>query len=270
MNRPQIVVIAALAIFLGTARSSLAAKIAVFGDNSIDNFLNARSGISATLVTDKNLANPGFLDSFDAFIYTRNASSFGAGLSAAAAANVKSFVTGNVILFMTDLADKIGPKATDREDALANKALLNAVSFATQNGKGFIGEFGGAGMALSNNTSGYFGGQALGLLPGTFTGFNYSPIRTSNILQPNHPVTAGLPNPWSITSGQDFLVGSVDIPPEFVVAVGANSYPTIAATSPVANLPVPNSPQSVPEPTTGLGLLAIGAFGVGSILKRLI
>ena len=87
---------------------------------------------------------------------------------------------------MTDLADKIGATAVDGEDPLANLALLNAVNFVTQNGKGYIGEFNGAGLALSNNTSGSFNGQALGLVPGTFESLGFSVTEPFDILQTTH------------------------------------------------------------------------------------
>jgi hypothetical protein len=240
-------------------------KIAIFGDNSIDDFLNTQPGFSATVVTDANLATPGFLDAFDVFLYTRDDASFGTGLSAAAAANVKSFVTGNVVLFLTDLADRIGPNAPEfpGEDLLADKALLNGVTFAAQNGKGYVGEFNGAGLALSSNTSGFFDGQALGLVPGTFTSLGFNPTQPFDIIQTDNPVVAGLPNPWTSTGAQDFLAGSTGIPSQFIVAVGpaggSNQFPTIVATM---------ATQSVPESSSVLGVLSVGAIGAGSVFKR--
>ena len=44
------------------------------------------------LVTDAQFANPGFLDDFDAFVYTRNGFGLGQSLSPATAATVKAYV----------------------------------------------------------------------------------------------------------------------------------------------------------------------------------
>ncbi|MEM8839293.1 MAG: hypothetical protein AAGE89_14455, partial [Pseudomonadota bacterium] len=55
---------------------SQAATFAVFGDNEIDDFINGISGFTATLVSDAELATDGFLDSFDAFVYTRDGFTF--------------------------------------------------------------------------------------------------------------------------------------------------------------------------------------------------
>ena len=59
---------------------------------------------SATLVTDAQLWIAGFLNNYDAFYYTRNGTSLGQSLSAAAVANVSSYVgaRGNVVLMNWD------------------------------------------------------------------------------------------------------------------------------------------------------------------------
>ncbi|NWF57825.1 MAG: PEP-CTERM sorting domain-containing protein [Fischerella sp.] len=160
---------------------------------------------------------------------------------------------------MTDLADKIGAGAPQGEDPLANKALLNSLSFATKNGKGFIGEFNGAGFALSQNTSG-FSGQSLELVPGTFTGLGNNITQPFNIVQSTHPVTAGLPNPWTSSGGQDFLASSTGVPSELIVAKGpagaADQFPTIVA----------SRSEPVPEPLTMSGTAL--AAGMGWLMKR--
>ena len=53
-----------------------ATQVAEFGDNQIDDLL-AGNGMDVTIVTDAQLATPGFLDAFDVFVYTRNGSSTG-------------------------------------------------------------------------------------------------------------------------------------------------------------------------------------------------
>jgi hypothetical protein len=270
MYRSGIALVSVLSVVFGTAQSSFAASIAVFGDNSISSFINTQPGLSATVVSDAQLATSGFLNSFDAFVYTRDQASFGTGLSVDAVANVKSFVTGNKVLFLTDLADKIGPNAPEGEDLNANKALLNAVSFATTNGKGYIGEYNGAGIALTENVSGYFGGQTLGLVPGTFTQLGGFVTQPFDIVQPSHPVVADLPNPFPSTGGQDFLAKS-DIPDQYVIAVGPAGgflkYPTIAASDESQQYPaIPPSPvvppSDVPEPLTLGGTVVAAAMGL--------
>jgi hypothetical protein len=191
------------------AHSAMAAKIAVFGDNSIDNYL-ASQGHTVYLIKDmafleKPLNEAGSLNDYDVFIYTRDWNTYGKKLSPGAAANVQAFVAGNVVLFMSDMADMIDnpehPAQAIDPEHLAEKALLNAVNFVSLGGKGYIGEFNGAASALTNNNSGdpRYGGLALGLMPGTFTGWNlYNKASESDILQPSHPVVAGLPNPWNL------------------------------------------------------------------------
>ena len=173
-----------LVFSLSSAQPAIAAKIAVFGDNSIDNFL-ASQGHKVFLVDmtllEKPLNEQGSLNDYDIFIYTRNFSTPGAALSPAAASNVRDFFTqsvipGNIVLFMTDLADLIDtaehPAQAIDKDHYAEKALLNAVNFVSLGGKGYIGELNGAALALTNNNSGEYGNLALGLMPGTFTGWN--------------------------------------------------------------------------------------------------
>lgn len=133
-------------------------SVAVFGDNQTDEFLNSLPGVTATVVTDAQLSTPGFLDSFDAFYYTRDGASFGVSLSPAAAANVQAFVDGNVVLFNADAADPLG------SDPDIDQMTANAVEFATSTGHGYIGEFNGAAAALTANSDGL---EPLGLVSGT-------------------------------------------------------------------------------------------------------
>src|SRR4051812_34333357 len=80
-----------LTVALAVPSAASASRVAVFGDNAIDNALTA-AGHTVTLVTDAQLATPGFLDGFDAFVYTRDGFSLGQTLSQAAADNVKGSV----------------------------------------------------------------------------------------------------------------------------------------------------------------------------------
>src|SRR6476619_7395162 len=99
----------ALALLLGSTGSARAGMIAVFGNNNTDEYLTSQ-GFTTVLVTGAQLSTAGFLDGFDAFLYTRDGSSFGTGLSAAAAANVRAYVgsVGNVVLLNGDFADGVG------------------------------------------------------------------------------------------------------------------------------------------------------------------
>jgi hypothetical protein len=149
--------LAASALTLALASPASAANLVVFGNNAIGS-LYVGGGNTVTVASDAQIATAGFLSSFDAFVYTRDGSDFGTGLSAAAAANVMSFVTGNFVLFNGDFADGIG---SANENALFN----NALSFVLGgSGKGYIGEFNGAVAALAGNGNGF---TPLGLTAGT-------------------------------------------------------------------------------------------------------
>jgi len=50
---------------------TLLTAVAVLGNNQIDDTL-AAAGFQVSLVTDAQVATPGFLDGFDAFVYTRD------------------------------------------------------------------------------------------------------------------------------------------------------------------------------------------------------
>lgn len=142
MQKAYIVLLVAVLLPL----ASWAGNIAVFGDNATDDFL-AGLGHSVTLVSDSQLATPGFLNSFDLFYMTRNGFSYGTGLSAAAAANVYSWVLGaRFVLLNADFADGIG-------DATINQLTANAVNWVLAGGsRGYVGEFNGSVSALTSNS----------------------------------------------------------------------------------------------------------------------
>src|SRR3954466_1786670 len=102
-----------LTVALAVPSSASASRVAVFGDNTIDNALTA-AGHTVTLVSDAQLATPGFLNGFDVFVYTRDGFSLGASLSAGAAANVRAFVRRSVLL-NGDFADAVPGDAEVRE-----------------------------------------------------------------------------------------------------------------------------------------------------------
>ena len=114
---------------------------------------------------------------------------------------------------------------------------------------------------MSSNTSGKYGGLALGLVQGTFTGLkydpdpNYHPLSNSlvDIVSTTHPVVAGLQSPWDLMGGLEYIFTSQLSDPAYLVANwtegpgGAGQYPAIIATP---------APLGVPEPASFFFLLA--------------
>lgn len=126
-------------------------KIAVFGNNAIDDYLN-NAGFTATLVTDADLSTAGFLDAYDAFFYTRDgADTPGPSLSAAAAANVQAFVgsSGRGVLLNGDFADTLLGGSPDTE---IQQLISNATTWAASTHHGYIGEYTGAVSGLTTNS----------------------------------------------------------------------------------------------------------------------
>lgn len=209
--------ITALAGLFALSNPVFAANIAVFGDNSIEDFLNS-NGHTATIVSDANLATDGFLDTYDIFVYTRNGSSFGTSLSAAAASNVAAFVEGNVTLFTSDLADN-GFGDTNKATL-----MLNAVNWSGQ--KGYIGEFTGSCAAMSSNNQSL---EPLGLLEGECnqlsSGLGGDPM---DIILNDHPVVAGIPDPVNLGGAHEFFA-LVAADQQLIVAVNSATNPSIVA-----------------------------------------
>lgn len=241
---PRTVVSAAAAALASAAMLSpaSAATIAVFGDNNVDNFLSGL-GHTVSLVSDAQLATAGFLNGFDLFVYTRNGASFGTTLSAAAAANVSAFVTGNVVLFASDLADTTGVG-----DAVSDTLWTNAASWASN--KGFIGEFTGACAAMTSNGAGL---AALGLISGNCASLGSSSGDPVDVLLNSHPVMAGVPDPFNTPGGTDFYASLSGVAGGSVLALGANNLPTVVAQA------------AIPQPG-GIALLLAG--GIAGLVAR--
>ena len=117
-------------------------------------------------------------------------------------------------------------------------------------------------MALTTNNSGDYGGLALGLMPGTFTGWTALSSPSSDLIQPSHPVVAGFDNPWDLMGGQEFIFPATQVDSKYVVAMGpsglSEKFPTI-----IASLP----PVGVMEPASFFSLLG-GLAGLASVSRR--
>lgn len=242
--------ISALAVVI--AAPADAASLAVFGQNAIGTLYT--TGNTVTYVTDAQLATAGFLNSFDAFVHTRDGFSFGTSLSAAAAANVKSFVTGNVVLFAGDFADDIGTTNTDR---LFNNALSYVLGGS---GKGYIGEFNGALSAYASNGNNY---QAIGLISGAAGTLGFGQGGSSGSIQITaagqaSPVTTGVSFPYN-PGMVEYGFNQSGYNPNAVLAQFDNGTPAILAAS-IGSIGV------VPEPATW-GMMVLGFGAIGGMLR---
>ena len=121
--------------------SSLAADVAVLGNNSTDKVLTA-AGHNVTLVTDAEVATPGFLDGFDVFFFTRGGGSSNATLSGGGGA-ARAF-TRRAVLLNGDFADAVTGDAEVRDCSQQRRVGGRA-------GHGYVGEFVGAFAGLTAN-----------------------------------------------------------------------------------------------------------------------
>lgn len=250
------VMISAALLLNGTAAS--AANLAVFGENNIGSLYSSAAGgsHSVTYVSDAQLATAGFLDSFDVFIYTRNGTSFGQGLSVTAAANVKSYVTGNVVLFNGDFQDDIG---------VANTNLLfnNALDFILGgSGKGYLGEYRGAFAAYASNDD---GNNPIGLVNGHSGPSGYA--QGGSNLDVNltsygaaHSITASVVFPYD-PAAVEYGAALSGENPTAVLARFANGNAAIIASG-VDQISAP-----VPEADT-YAMLLVGLGLLGAVTRR--
>lgn len=262
--RTTVGVLAALAsLVFGASTAHAQLQIAVFGNNQTDEFINSLTGYSATLVSDAQLATPGFLSTFSAFYYTRTgaASTEAVSLSAQAAANVISFVgtVGTVVLLNADFADAL-PGASDffpTGDPVVNQLTANAVGFAAASGRGFVGEYSGAIAALTNNANFL---TPLNLIPGIAgpLGFEQggsfgSIVATS--AGAGHPVLAGVGLPYN-PPDVEFGATLTGVPSNLVVATFDNGNPAVIVRAGV-----------IPEPST-VTLFGTGLIGLVGYVRR--
>ena len=243
--------IASRALFASAALATpaSAANLAVFGQNNIGSLYSASHTVS--YVTDAQLSTAGFLNSadFDAFVFTRNGFSFGDGLSVAAAANVKSYVTGNVVLFNGDFQDDIGAAQTNQ---LFNQALTYVL---TNPGGGYIGEYIGSFSAFASNDDGR---NPIGLINGNsgVSGYQQGGSSGDVVVTPAglvSPVTAGVAFPYN-PGAVEFSATVTNVNPAQVLAIFDNGNPAIIAgeVTTLTDLPEPGSMALV---LAGLGLL---------------
>lgn len=232
-TRVTMVLVLALAAVLASADAARAQAIAVIGDNAIDNFIAGLPGKTATLVTDSQLATPGFLNSFAALVMTRNGFSFGSGLSSAAAANVAAYVgsTGRVVLLNADFADDVGTVFT-------NTLITNAVNFAAASGRGFVGEFNGAVSGLTSNSNGF---NPIGLVSGSAGPLGFGQGGSSGSINltaagTGHPVTAGLSLPFN-PPAVEFGAAVTGVDASLILATFDGGNPAIIASAGVAGCP---------------------------------
>lgn len=247
------IVLLAAAVLAVNATAASAADLAIFGNNNIGT-LYSGAGHNVTYVSDAQLATAGFLDSFDAFIYTRDGYSFGSGLSVDAAANVKSYVTGNVVLFNGDFQDDIG---------VANTNLLfsNALAFVLGGaGKGYLGEYRGAFAAYASNDD---GNNPIGLINGhsgvsgyAEGGSNLDINRTS--YGDVHSITAGVTFPYDPAAVEYGAQLSGENPAVVLARFANGNAAIIAGGIDQISAPVPEA-DTYAMLLVGLGLLGVVA-----------
>lgn len=247
----------AAASLLASASAASAATLAVFGANPIG-ARYASLGNTVTYVTNAQLSNAGFLSAFDAFVYTRDGSSFGTSLSAAAAANVSNFVTGNIVLFNGDFADDIG-------NANTNRLFDNALSYVLGGGGGgYIGEYTGSFAAFSSNLSGL---APIGLVAGSSGPSGQGQGGANGNVQVTaagvgSPLISGVALPYN-PGAVEFSATASGVNPARVVLAFDNGNPALIASGRAS------ISSAVPEPATwAMMLVGFGAIGYSSRRRR--
>src|SRR4051794_28484875 len=211
----------ALAALLLMPACSLAANVAVLGNNQTDEVL-AAGGNTVTLVTDAQVATPGFLDGFDVFVFTRNGIAFNPVLSAGAAAHVRAF-TKRAVLLNGDFADGLD---SDQE---IKDLYLSSVRWAGEHGGGYVGELEGATAGLSSNADGQ---PALNFLAGAATASSFGGLSSTIVETPagqDSPVLDGVTFPHSSTD-VNFAAGITGASsPQVLARYQSNNNPAILA-----------------------------------------
>jgi hypothetical protein len=190
------------------------------------------------------------------FVYTRNGFSFGTTLSAAAAANVKSFVTGNAVLLNGDFQDDIG---TANTNLLFTQILSYILSGS---GKGYLGEFTGSVAAFSSNSNGL---APISLVAGSAgpLGFGQGGSDGDVLLTAAgavSPVLTGVTFPYN-PDAVEFGSTVTGVNPARVLARFTNGNPAIVASG------IDDISVQVSEPAT-LALLGAGLIGLAAVRRR--
>jgi hypothetical protein len=245
------------------------------GGNGILTSLDSAFGVGDyTLVTTAQLETPGFLDAFKTVVVSRFDSSFGSSLSAAAAANIATYVgsgatEGGVAVFTNDAADNfLGATTGDVFDSNLNQLFVNAATFAEASGHGYIGEFNGAVMAMSSNSAGM---PAIGLLPGSADAVHsYGPLFTYDVgpIGAGNPIDAGVSFPFTDADDSTFLTDITGADPNNIVDIytssGIDGTPAVLADHFVIS---GGGGPTVPEPSTW-AMMLLGFAGMGFIASR--
>ncbi len=229
-----------------------------------------------TLVTTAQLETPGFLNSYKTVVVSRYDSDFGDSLSAAAAANIASYVgsgatEGGVAVFTDDAADDFyGSQSGDPYVPDLTQLFINAATYALASGHGYIGEFNGAVMAFDSNSAGF---AAIGLLQGNASAtygydggefvYGVGPIGAGN------PIDAGVTFPLDDTETSTFLTDVTGYDPNNVVDIyttqgSIDGEPAILADHFVIS---GGGGSTVPEPSTW-AMMLIGFVGLGIAGRR--
>ena len=130
------------AALLAAASGAQAANLAVFGQNFIGGLYD--DSHTVTYVTDAQLATAGFLDSYDAFVYTRDGYSFGVGLSVAAAANAEGLLGPEPLVLSaggTALFDRVGEKFNAASLGRPLLKVLRSGCYLTHDDLGYSASF---------------------------------------------------------------------------------------------------------------------------------
>lgn len=249
-----LLVAAFTAATIACSNVAYAIHVAVWVDNNnangADTFINSTFGAgSAIRVSMANLETPGFLSAFDAFFATSSANRVGSGLTAAAAANVVSYVgtnasRGTIVLFPGDWTDMLaGPVRPDPDDPHIDKLFANAVSLATVSGHGYIGEFNGAAMAMDSNSDSLRPLHLVSGAAGPLTEFSNGVDTVSlTSVGAGQTIVSGVSFPFSPIENSTFRTAIAEAPTGDVIALWADGVPAIIV-------------SQVPEPTTAALLL---------------
>ncbi len=213
------------------------------GNGIVSTLTHTFGAASVTLVSTAQLETPGFLNGFDCLVVSRFGSSFGSSVSAAAAANIATYVgsgasQGGVAIFTNDAADNFfGATGGDPFDANLNQLFVNAATFAAQTHHGYIGEFNGAVMAMTSNSAGF---SAIGLLTGSANSLHGTSTPDGHFHYDVGPIGLGNPIDNGVTfpfTDADTSIFRTDItgglPGNIVDIYDDNQLPAVMANSPV-------------------------------------